>query len=116
MLLTFRRVLRDLQQQRGYSTAVIVTLALTIGTTTAIFSAVYAILLKPLPITRPDALVICWERAPERNLAVVELSYRAFEELSLSKSPSEHGCGRIVADLAPGQHGRVCALTTAPVP
>ena len=48
MLLTFRRVLRGLQQQRGYSTAVIVTLALTIGTTTAIFSAVYAILLKPL--------------------------------------------------------------------
>ena len=62
MLLTFRRVLRGLQQQRGYSTAVIVTLALTIGTTTAIFSAVYAILLKPQPITRPDALVICWER------------------------------------------------------
>jgi predicted permease len=76
---TFRRVLRGLEQQRGYSAAVIVTLALTIGTTTAIFSAVYAILLKPLPITKPDALVICWERAPERNLSVVELSYRAFE-------------------------------------
>ena len=83
MLLTFRRVLRGLQQQRGYSTAVIVTLALTIGTTTAIFSAVYAILLKPLPITRPDALVICWERAPEQNLSVVELSYRAFDEWRL---------------------------------
>ena len=63
MLFTVRRVVRGLQQQRGYSTAVIVTLALTIGTTTAIFSAVYAILLKPQPITRPDALVICWERA-----------------------------------------------------
>lgn len=58
MLFTLRRVLRGLQQQRGYSTAVIVTLALTIGTTTAIFSAVYAILLRPQPITRPDALVI----------------------------------------------------------
>jgi predicted permease len=80
MLLTFRRVLRGLEQQRGYSAAVILTLALTIGTTTAIFSAVYAILLKPLPITRPDALVICWERASERNLSVVELSYRAFDE------------------------------------
>ena len=67
MLLTFRHVLRGLEQQRGYSAAVIVTLALTIGTTTAIFSAVYAILLKPLPITRPDALVICWERAGARG-------------------------------------------------
>ena len=83
MLLTFRHVLRGLEQQRGYSAAVIVTLALTIGTTTAIFSAVYAILLKPLPITRPDALVICWELAREGNLSVVELSYRAFEEWRL---------------------------------
>ena len=83
MLVTFRRVVRGLAQQRGYSVAVIVTLALTIGTTTAIFSAVYAILLKPLPLTRPEALVICWERAPERSLSVVELPYRAFEEWRL---------------------------------
>ena len=83
VLFTFRRVLRGLQQQSGYTTAVIVTLGLTIGTTTAIFSAVYAILLKPQPITKPDALVICWERAPEGNRSVVELSYRAFEEWRL---------------------------------
>src|SRR5437763_10430356 len=83
MLLTFRRVLRGLEQQRGYSAGVIVTLALTIGTTTAIFSGVYAIVLKPLPIDRPDALVICWERAPEESLSVVELPYRAFEEWRL---------------------------------
>ncbi len=78
-----RLVVRRLHQHRGYCAAVIVTLALTIGTTTAIFSAVYAVLLKPLPVTRPDGLVICWERAPERNLPVVELSYRAFEEWRL---------------------------------
>src|SRR5688572_33384181 len=83
MLLAFRRVLRGLKQQRGYSAAVIVTLALTIGTTTAIFSSVHAILLKPLPIGKPDALVICWERAPEENRSVVELSYRVFEEWRL---------------------------------
>ena len=83
MLLTVRRILRGLVKQRGYSAAIIVTLALTIGTTTAIFSAVYAILLKPLPITKPDEIVICWERAPQRNLSVVELSYRAFEEWRL---------------------------------
>jgi len=80
---TLRQVLRGLAHHRAYSAAVISTLALTIGTTTAVFSAVYAILLKPLPITRPDALVICWERAPERNLSVVEVSYRAFDEWRL---------------------------------
>ena len=73
-------MLRGLQQQRGYSIAVVITLAVTIGTATAIFSAVYAVLLKPQPITKPDALVICWERAPEQHLSVVELSYTAFDE------------------------------------
>jgi hypothetical protein len=34
-------------------------------------------------MTQPDALVICWERAPEEHLSVVELSYRAFEEWRL---------------------------------
>lgn len=116
MLLTFRRVLHGLQQQRGYSAAVIVTLALTIGTTTAIFSAVYAILLKPLPITRPEALVICWERAPERNLSVVELSYRAFEEWRLH-SRSFTTAAAVGSSTWPGflEHGEPARVATAGV-
>jgi len=52
-----RFALRMLRQHRGFSTAVIATLALGIGATTAIFSAVDAALLRPLPFVEPGRLV-----------------------------------------------------------
>lgn len=52
-----RFALRMLWHHRGFSGAVIATLALGIGATTAIFSAVDAALLRPLPFANPDRLV-----------------------------------------------------------
>jgi putative ABC transport system permease protein len=48
---------RMLRQHRGFSLAVIATLGLGIGATTAIFSAVDAALLRPLPFADPSRLV-----------------------------------------------------------
>lgn len=56
MLQDLRFSLRILIGQRLYSVVAIVTLALGIGATTAIFSIVNAVLLKPLPYTEPDRL------------------------------------------------------------
>jgi predicted permease len=48
--------LRQLIKQPAFSLVAILTLALGIGGTTAIFSALYAVVLKPLPLREPDRL------------------------------------------------------------
>jgi putative ABC transport system permease protein len=53
--------IRQLLKHRGFSIVVVLTLALGIGTNTAIFSLVNGILLKPLPYANPEQLVQVWE-------------------------------------------------------
>jgi putative ABC transport system permease protein len=52
-----RIALRTLWRQRAFSITAIATLALGVGATTAIFSVVHGILLKPLPYVEPERLV-----------------------------------------------------------
>jgi predicted permease len=52
-----RYVLRSLQRRPTFAFAAIFTLALGIGATTAIFSVVYSVLIKPLTYPSPDELV-----------------------------------------------------------
>lgn len=53
----FRLSFRQLWKSRGFATITLLTLALCIGANTAILSAVYALMLKPLPFAEPGRIV-----------------------------------------------------------
>jgi putative ABC transport system permease protein len=55
---------RTFWKQPGFAAAAVLTLALGIGATTAIFSVVYGVLLKPLPFHEPERLVSVQQLAP----------------------------------------------------
>ena len=65
-----RYALRTFGRSRGFTAAAIATLALGIGANTAVFSVVDALLLRKLPVTNPDELVVFdWLRTPESMVA-----------------------------------------------
>jgi putative ABC transport system permease protein len=56
-----RYAVRLLRRHPGFAASAILTLTLGIGMTTAIFSVVDAVLLRPVPFPDPDRLVVVWE-------------------------------------------------------
>ncbi len=65
MLQDLGYALRRLRNQPGYAAAAVLALALGIGCTTAIFSVMQAVLLRTLPVPRPERLVSLLEDQPQ---------------------------------------------------
>ena len=62
-----RYALRQMRRNRGFTLTAIITLGLGIGATTAIFSAVYSLLLRPLPYYNSSRLMSVSSVWPETN-------------------------------------------------
>lgn len=71
--------LRLLVRNLGFSAVAVLTLALGIGVTTAIFSLVNGILLRPLPYPQSERLVRLLQAYPEKGLDSWRLSQANFE-------------------------------------
>src|SRR5712691_9357896 len=70
-----RYAIRGLQRMRGVALVAIATLALGIGATTTMFSVVYGALLRPLPFTDPNRLVILFTTSVTPRDGLVRLRW-----------------------------------------
>jgi putative ABC transport system permease protein len=64
-----RIALRQFRQQPTFALVVVLVLGLGTGAATTVFTAVDAVVLRPLPFTAPDRLVTLWDTNTEKGLA-----------------------------------------------
>jgi predicted permease len=114
-----RFAFRQLRKAPGFSLTVVLTLALGIGATTAIFSLVEGILLRPLPFSHPDRLVLLGDHlgggantpVTAREIGTYSKATGGFSslgayiattyELSGGATPEEVDAARFTADVFP---------------
>src|SRR5437016_3018675 len=84
LLQDVRFSLRMLRKSPGFAAIVVLTIALGIGATTAIFSVVDATLLKPLPYSHPEELISIESDLPGINAHDVGMSQPEWQDLQQS--------------------------------
>jgi predicted permease len=123
LLLDLRITLRTIRKSPGFALAVIVTLALGIGATTAVFSVVHAVLIRPLPYPEPERLVGVWHSAQfqgmtSSNVRLSSTMYLTYREHS--EAFAEFGLWRIgpasVTGLGEPEQVRALIVTRGTLP
>ena len=94
----FGYALRTLRQHPAFALTAILTLALGIGASTAIFSVVNAVLLRPLPYAEAERLVLVWGELRARDLDDFPFPAGDFQDLQAQAPAFEE-----LAAISPGR-------------
>jgi len=82
--------IRTLIQKPGFTIVAIIALALAIGSSSAMFSVVNAVILKPLNFDDSQDVVIIWESAPKLNFDIFTASPPNFHDWRVQAKSFDH--------------------------
>ena len=94
-----RYTLRTWRKSPGFTLVVLLTVALSVGATTAIFSVVNGVLLEPLPYPDPDRVVFLWSSNPSAGLPVFSVSPHDFVDWKRQSTSFEYLSARRLASF-----------------
>ena len=108
-----RHGLRVLRRAPAFTAAALLTLALGIGATSAIFSVVRTVLLRPLPYHEPDRIVAVWEtnRGGTSRNVIAPANFVAWRERTQTLEHPGMVGPATVAMIVDGQPAKVAGLT-----
>jgi putative ABC transport system permease protein len=114
-----RFAVRGLWRARGFTTAAVLTLALGIAGTTAMFALIRGVLLRPLPVHQQDRLIVAWKAVPASGFAdypfgdtEIERVAEASRLLESAAGVTRNGVGRaVVTDAGVATYASVGLVT-----
>jgi len=99
-----RYAIRAARREPLVFTVATAVLALAIAASTAVFSLVDAVLLRPLPLAEPDRLIVAWESSPAIGAPFMEVSYPNYLDWQSQSRQLE-----AVADMETSNRGFIIA-------
>jgi len=87
-----KQVFRRLGRAPLFAMVILITVAISVGANTVIFSVVESVLLKPLPYKEADRLIGVWHKAPAINIQKINMAeYLYFTDREQSKTLEDIG-------------------------